>query len=683
MTRETLRRALVRLRPLAPALGLLLAAALLRLWATGLARFTGDESHYWQASRQLALLEKIPTYGPEITGSKAHLPGPLYYYLMAVPQALGPSPRLGAVAVVLGHLAGLWLLFRLALFARGRRMALVGLALAAFAPWEVFYADRIWGSCVVPILGALAIYGAAEARRSGPWLATSIWVCLVLPQLHMSAPVLWVSCALVLALRPPERVPWRWLGLGVALAALCYLPPAIAELRDDFPNLRGILAHAGGTLSGVERVGAALKVPLYAVLYGSSEASYHFGRGYWGGFDDAAAYLRLEGWQSWLDTHGPWVIGHAISVGLSALGWVVGLGLMLRRAAGAVRHRSRWAIGLDDVVSVGIVGGLLAATGLLFMSRKGFFPHYANVLMPFALWPILCGIDAALERASLRVPVLVALSISAFSMLSTSVRYYAEVDGLNGLGPSLAMVRDVLREREPVDLRFVHFRNHVAWRRLAETMYGRRLELLTDAPVRYVVHNREVQRGPLGEGWRRYGPVRVERVSDRGAESPDLVWRAREHWREAKVEAVAEDGRRRVCALASPLDPQCFYGDEAWQRYGPAQLRVGGHVHPLLFLHPITGSAVRAAFTRPVRARRGVLRFALSDRSTESKNTTPVEVWVRQGDSTIARGFADNSPGLRSLGFTFNATIAGDLGVEVRCAADGARVFGFDVELYE
>jgi hypothetical protein len=137
------------------------------VWAVGHARFTGDESYFWATARNIATFEAAPVYGPPLTGSSAFHPGPIFYYLMAIPQRIGTSPWIGGIFVVLLHALSAWLLFLLARAARGERAGLVALALLAFAPWDVLYADRIWLSCVAPVWGTLVLYAAARGVVAG------------------------------------------------------------------------------------------------------------------------------------------------------------------------------------------------------------------------------------------------------------------------------------------------------------------------------------------------------------------------------------------------------------------------------------------------------------------------------------------------------------------------------------
>ena len=402
------------------------------------------------------------------------------------------------------------LLARVAWLARGPRAATLAMALAAFAPWDVLYGDRIWGSCVVPVWGALAIYGSARAREQPRWLGAVVFLALVLPQMHLSSPILWAACAVIVALRRPARWPWRALGVGLGLVVLAYLPTLLAEFRSDFANTHRILNRAGGNAPWSEALWAPVKVFAYAVLYGSSEIGYHWARGYWGGgFSEAEAYLTARGLGRWLHQHGPGLAAaHAVSVALAAVGWGVGLRSTVRAIVGQTRHgtsvgqsragtsvdRNRPSLDLETVLTLGLLAGLTVGAVLMVVARKRYFPHYANILMPMVLAPMVFGLDRLAARSWARLGVSAAVAVSMLAMLIGTARYYLTIDALNGLGPTLAMVDRVAEDSAAAQVRFTHFNNGYAWQVLARGVHGRSLSGGPTA-VQYTVHNARPHQG--------------------------------------------------------------------------------------------------------------------------------------------------------------------------------------------
>lgn len=156
---------------------------------------------------------------------------------------------------------------------------------------------------------------------------------------------------------------------------------------------------------------------------------------------------------------------------------------------------------------------------------------------------------------------------------------------------------------------------------------------------------------------------------------PNLIATARSRWQQIDVARIGPDGTASCRREAL----QCVYGAESWQRLAPDYLEFGGRREPILFLHPIAGQTVRA--TIPIHdASRAVLFYGLADKSAESDNPHPIELSLRQADRAVARIEVGNDPGLHTMELTLTSTAPLEIDMEVE--RDGARVFGFDLELY-
>lgn len=495
-------------------IALLLAGLVVRFWAIGHARFTGDESFFWATARNIAVGEAHAFYGPALTGSNAYHPGPLFYYLMAVPQRLGVSPWWGGGLVVLLHGLGALLLADVARRTRGGALAAqLVVALWAFAPWDVLYGDRVWLSCVAPIWGAAALWAATRLERPSAQVAL-VFVAGTMPQLHMSAPIVWVALVPLVVLGPRPRWSRGALALGVVLVVLAYAAPLYNELRTDFQNTRAILREGGGKAGPNEVLRVPLRVFGYALLYATSEIGYHFDTGYWRPFAEGPTYFTAEGVARLWARRGVWLVADVVSIAVACAGWLVVLSGALRAAARGVRDRLAarrvWAADEGAVVELGarmtaaIVVGLFAATALMMIARKGYFPHYTNLFMPFALLPPALGLAAlTTPRASGAAPRLraggalgLALAV-ALAMASSTVRYYREVDTLNGLDATWSMVEATTQGPTPFQVRFDGFDNRFAWQMIAA--YGLKRPLSEGPPAaRYRVHNGAVWSPPPG-----------------------------------------------------------------------------------------------------------------------------------------------------------------------------------------
>lgn len=479
-----------------------------RLWALPSARFTGDESYFWATARNIATFDASATFGPAMTGSSAFHPSPLFYYLMAVPQRLGVSPYFGGTFIVLLHLAAFLLLFKVVEQSRGSRVALLFLAVGAFAPWDVLYGDRIWLSCVVPFWGAVILRAALSVERP-LWQGVLVFFCVTCPAVHMSAPLLWAGVLVMLWYGP--KVSWSRsaLLLGAVLGALTYAAPLYSELTHDFANTRAILREGGGHEPWDKVVETPFKVFGYAILYGSSEIGYHFGSGYWRPFDDSDTYFTLAGWSEHLRVHG-WFFGalNVLSLVLSTYGAKVALDELRR----SFLLRSGRALSLDGRLLLGCLVGLSAGALLLVLSTKGYFPHYTLLLMPALLLPAALGLDRLFERQRW----LGAISTAALllAMFASTARYYRTVDARNGVASTWSIVEQLEAEPAPFGLSFEGFHNQFAFEMIANTGFKKSLRIQGGAPVRYRVRNGAVAEpgAPLPPGATLHDRVLLERT---------------------------------------------------------------------------------------------------------------------------------------------------------------------------
>jgi hypothetical protein len=334
----------------------------------------------------------------------------------------------------------------------------------------------------------------------------------------MSAPIVWILCGTLLFFSPPMRVWRNAIAAGAGAAVLAYLPAIYWELTHGFENTIAILTKGGGSLDLVGLIAVPFRVFGYAVLYGTSEIGYHFQKGYWSPFDESKLYGTLEGWRSWFELHG--VVGGlagVVSILVGFLAWGMAAVALKRRLRARKRMRSAGEVepvDLGDRLTLGLVLGLLGGMALMMISRKPYFPHYTNLLMPIALWPIVSAIDSFLESAgkALRSTVYLLGLISVAAMASSSIRYYRTVDALNGLDSTVAMVDEVMKENTPIVLEFEGFQNGFAWQMLANVKHRRPLEVRHGAPVRYRVKNRTAHQGSVPAGASLFDVVLLERI---------------------------------------------------------------------------------------------------------------------------------------------------------------------------
>ena len=183
------------------------------------------------------------------TGHLLFDPGPLLFYVLAVPVHLDPSHGLfwGSALVAAAVLsisieaawsAGQWVVGAVVAFAA---VDLLWLTPAVFEnlPWNAYFP--------LPFFMAALVLAWVVALGKIVWWPVLVFVASVAAQSHLIfvIPAIGLTLvALVLGLvsdRRPRRLRWICVGLGVGL--VCWLPPLIQELGGQ-GNLSA-LAHAG------------------------------------------------------------------------------------------------------------------------------------------------------------------------------------------------------------------------------------------------------------------------------------------------------------------------------------------------------------------------------------------------------------------------------------------------------
>ena len=385
--------------------GVMVLAVGIRLWSAWHARFSGEEASFWNTAVGIVRGESFPALGHSVSGTRALHPGPLFFWIIAASQLFVTSPFVGNAAVSLFGLFGALVMAktggpasratdtgvattspgdmpagRFPRFAVGPLLFL----LVAASPWWVVYSNSTWPSYVVT--GTAACFVAAlwrvashaRSRAVGP-LA---FILVAGFQLHLSLLHFWPLTLAVLLVARQRRFNLRWLVAGVSLAALCYLPYVVSEVRTHFSNTRLLLAKSQG---GPRQARALLELYLYFLGFPTTDVSYLWQHGFWQPFDALAfwggtgvsqttAFFRGIGAAPFL-----WVM-HVLS-------WLVSLAAVV---AGAARLIAGWRRGLrrPDAATTLYVVALIDIALFYGLSGKGGYAHYVGVLLPIAYVPV-------------------------------------------------------------------------------------------------------------------------------------------------------------------------------------------------------------------------------------------------------------------------------------------------------
>jgi hypothetical protein len=427
------------------------AAAALRLALVETARFTGDEARDYQIGMDIAHGVRLPMLGPVITSGQAQLPGPFSYWLIALPQLLTRAPEAGNVFFELMGAAMVWMFWYALRRPFGDAAATFAAAMMAFSPWSALFADRVWNPNAFLVFTGLALLAAVKLRErpDSPWAAVLPVACLVLPQLHSSAPVVWLALV-PLAWGNVRRWNRRWLALGIVVAVLLYIPLAIHEAETGLGNTRAFITE---TLGGHKKHATGtnlsfLLTPLYCLRFLTLDLTYQELSGYWGGLNESAAWQALWHGSPARPFHPLRLLALLASLALVAIAATAAIraalagrprvdaasGVPARSAAG----ESLWPYALSALVAV------VADVGLLALTSKQVFAHYVTPTLPFVFLLFAAGARAAFARPWLKVTTLALAAITCAGGIEATLAISRRIDGRNGLGVHRAVARRVL-----------------------------------------------------------------------------------------------------------------------------------------------------------------------------------------------------------------------------------------------
>jgi len=424
------------------------AAAALRLSLVETARFTGDEARDYAIGMDIAHGARFPMLGPIITNGPAQLPGPFSYWLAGFPQLFSRAPEAGNVFFELLGAASVWMFW----FALRRPFgdgpaAFAGLLLA-FSPWSALFGDRVWNPNSFLAVATLALLAAVKVRErpDSAWAAVLPVACLVLPHLHMSAPVVWLAL-LPLVYGTVRRWNRRWLAVGLVVAALLYIPLAIHEAKTGLGNTRAFVAE---TLGGGHKKASGMSLsfllsPVYVVRFLTLDVTYHELSGYWGGLHEPAAWRAL--WHgSPARPFNVLRLGALIaSVALLALSLVF-------TVRGALSRRGQKAdTGAPDRPSLrpfayAALVAIVADVALLALTSKQVFAHYVTPTLPFVFVVFAAGARAVWPDRRTRIAMLALAAIVCVGGIEATLSISRRIDGRNGLAVHRAVARRLMAD---------------------------------------------------------------------------------------------------------------------------------------------------------------------------------------------------------------------------------------------
>ena len=232
--------------------GIFIIAAVLRLINVEIAHFWYDQARSAQYSWDIAREGIFHSHLYRLSGGYENFP--LAAYLLAPAYLISTHIHaliIWNIALNLGALALCWL------FARrywGWQAAAAATLLLATAPWDVFYAHRLWTNSLMPFFVMLWAISSAFAyhERRARWWAPSWFSALWLLQLHPSGIIFLASSALLsgAAILSSRRYAWRWAALGLVLGILPAIPWLAAHIDGSASMMEEFLPFVQESKSG-------------------------------------------------------------------------------------------------------------------------------------------------------------------------------------------------------------------------------------------------------------------------------------------------------------------------------------------------------------------------------------------------------------------------------------------------
>jgi 4-amino-4-deoxy-L-arabinose transferase-like glycosyltransferase len=215
--------------------GIVLVAALLRLWLLDHSQWLDDQAQLLTLARDAWLHGALPITG--IRSSIGTLNPPLSVYIL-MPFFLGAkSPLPALIGLALWNIFGVALCYIFALRFFSRRAAFCSALVFACCGAAINYSRFIWQQNYLPpllLLWAFTLYaGVVRGRRN--WLALHLLLLVMIISLHPTGLTL-LAVTVVALLIAPQWPTRRDALLGVGLVAVLLLPTILWELTSGFSD---------------------------------------------------------------------------------------------------------------------------------------------------------------------------------------------------------------------------------------------------------------------------------------------------------------------------------------------------------------------------------------------------------------------------------------------------------------
>ena len=213
--------------------------------------FGYDQGKHWLAAKSIIVGYKFPLIGDEVGGQGGFFQGSGWYYLLAIPFFIFQGDPYGAV-VLMFVLSVVMIVLFLSFFHSilGKKEALAGGFLLSFAPILISNSRFAWPPFVIPFLTIFYLWFVYRVLQKKYFNILFVFF-IVGVTAHFeiaTAGTLFIATLILYILWSlKERIPVKYLGLGLIGFVIPLLPLILFDLRHDFLNLKGILATLHGS----------------------------------------------------------------------------------------------------------------------------------------------------------------------------------------------------------------------------------------------------------------------------------------------------------------------------------------------------------------------------------------------------------------------------------------------------
>ena len=249
--------------------GIILLSGFLRLYRLrDTLIFLGDQGRDAMVARAIFKEGDPALIGPVTSAGNMYL-GPLYYYLMVPSLAVTyPDPTGPAYLVAIFGIFTVGLVYYVTREMFGRMPAVIASLIYSILDIAIVHSRFSWNPNPAPLFGLIVFYTTymAIVTKNYRWFVGAFFSYAVLTQLHYIALLmggvigvgLWLSWV-----AKKDRVEWaKWVGMGILILALSFLPLIIFDIRHGLTNWQALVKFLVGgeeQIRGVNKLGEVVK----------------------------------------------------------------------------------------------------------------------------------------------------------------------------------------------------------------------------------------------------------------------------------------------------------------------------------------------------------------------------------------------------------------------------------------